>query len=265
MPSPTAADRPLVAVTATTEMSADLLRVRVNDSYIRSLEQAGLTPLVIPPLTDLAAAEVALRPFHGLVLTGGEDVEPAFYGAQRHPACKPGNSIRDAWERALVSEARVRLLPALAICRGAQILNVALGGTLVQDIPSQCTGAPDHDPGGGRFGRVHEVAIVAGSALADALGTTAMRVNSVHHQALDRVAAPLRVTAQAPDGIIEGVEMDGTAGDGWWAVGVQWHPEDLTGPGGECERALFAAFARQARAFAAGLGRGVRSRRVHPN
>jgi putative glutamine amidotransferase len=175
-----------------------------------------------------------------LVLTGGEDVNPTRYGEAPHPALGRISDERDAAEIALVHAARELQLPTLAICRGAQILNVALGGTLVQDIPRQVGAEINHDPDTPRTSPSHGVEIATDSRLARAVGVTHMRVNSVHHQAIRRLASTLRVVATAPDGVIEGVETP--PDDPWWCVGVQWHPEDLF-ERSELDARLFSALA----------------------
>ena len=229
---------PPVAVTATTEIIRDALRVRVNSAYTISIRGAGLLPLVLPVL-DPADAEAALDGMAGLVLTGGEDVNPARYGAAPRPELGDVHDGRDAFETALVEAARARALPTLAICRGVQILNVALGGTLIQDIPAERKNAIEHDGDWARSARVHEVEVTPGSRLAHALGTARPVVNSMHHQAIDTVAPSLATVALAPDGIVEGVEWPT---DDWWMVGVQWHPEELTATPEPWDRALLAAF-----------------------
>jgi putative glutamine amidotransferase len=130
----------------------------------------------------------------------------------------------------------------LAICRGIQILNVALGGTLVQDIPSQCDRAIAHDDEGPRDSRSHEISIEPGSLIAKAIGTEHCTVNSFHHQSVKRVADGMRVTARSPDGIIEGIE---STSDDWWVMAVQWHPEEMTDSAEPWDRGLFRAFARK--------------------
>jgi putative glutamine amidotransferase len=230
---------PAVAVTATTEIIRGALRVRVNAAYATAIRGAGLLPLVLPVL-DPADADAALDGVAGLVLTGGEDVSPGRYGSAPHPKLGDTHDGRDAFEIALVQAARARALPTLAICRGIQILNVALGGTLVQDIPSEWTNPTAHDGEWARTARVHEVDVTPGSRLARALGTERPVVNSMHHQAVRDVAAPLATVARAPDGIVEGVEWPT---EDWWMVGVQWHPEELAASPEPWDRALFAAFA----------------------
>ena len=236
--------RPLVAVSATTELIQGVPRVRLNDAYLRALEGAGLTPIVTAPLGDASRAAELVAQMAGLVLTGGEDIAPARFGAVPHPRAEAPNERRDAWELALVAAARDRRLPTLAICRGVQLLNVAMGGTLLQDIPSERPDALGHAPHAPRDARVHDVRIEPGSRLARSSGTERMRVNSRHHQAVDRVGDGLRAVAHASDGIIEGVE--GTD-DAWWVMGVQWHPEDLAATPEPWDRGLFAAFARALR------------------
>jgi putative glutamine amidotransferase len=181
----------------------------------------------------MAAAE-------GLVLTGGEDVDPALYGQTPHEHLHAVNRVRDDTEIALVHAAREAGKPILAICRGPQLLNVALGGTLVQDIPSQLPDAIPHDVRDTRDTRTHDVIIEPGSRIAKAVDATRITVNSLHHQAILQVAPSLRVTARAPDGVIEGVESEG---DGWWVVAVQWHPEEMNDSPEPWDRGIFRAFA----------------------
>jgi putative glutamine amidotransferase len=234
-----------VAITATTVTIGGLLRTRANVSYTAAARAAGLRPYILPVL-DARDAGAMLDGMGGLVLTGGEDVTPALYGAQPHPALGNVNGERDAFEIALVHAARERRLPTLAICRGIQIANVALGGTLIQDLPSEWPNALTHDGDWTRDTRVHDVSIVAGSRLAKALGATQLVANSLHHQAVGTVAPGLATVAQAPDGVVEGVEWPG--GD-WWMEGVQWHPEELTGTTEGWDRALFATFANAVRNY----------------
>jgi putative glutamine amidotransferase len=226
----------LIAISAT----ADDSRIRLSLNYARSLEGAGLIPVVVPPLTDPTRAGEILDSAGGLLLTGGEDVDPARYGAARHPELGATHPARDATELALLAAARERRMPVLAICRGIQVLNVACGGTLYQDLPSERPSAVSHDQPHDRSARTHDVAITAGSRLAAATGAMQMAVNSYHHQAVNRLGAGLHVTAVAPDGVIEGVEVDDPA---WWVLSVQWHPEDLTTDARSWDRGIFKAFA----------------------
>ena len=236
---------PLVAVTATVRIVDGVERVRLNAAYVRALESAGLIPIIIPPFTEPGATVHVLDAVSGLVLTGGEDVDPTHYGAAAHPQLGPVNCARDVTELALLAAARQRELPTLAICRGVQVVNVGLGGTLVQDLPSQRDAVAAHELDEKRGFRVHGVSVGPASHLAAVVGAHAIAVNSIHHQAIDRLGASLRVSAHADDGVIEGVESDDPR---WWMIGVQWHPEELTTTAEPWDRRLFAAFANACRA-----------------
>lgn len=235
--------RPVVALTATTRLIDGLVRVRLNEAYVDAARGAGLVPVIVPPLAPEELGPI-LDTVTGVILTGGEDVAPGEYGAAPHPRTQRAHVPRDKCEIAMVHAARERGLPMLAICRGIQVANVALGGTLVQDVPSERSAAGDHDRHLDRERRVHDVTIEPGSRLARAVGATQITVNSSHHQAIDRIAPGLRVTATAPDGIIEGAEW---AGEDWWMLAVQWHPEELVRDASDWDRALFDAFAEQLR------------------
>jgi putative glutamine amidotransferase len=207
-------------------------RVTLNTAYVRALESAGLVPLAVPTMLAPDLAADALQGVRGLVLTGGEDVAPQRYGAQPHPRLGDVDPVRDAAELALIAAARSRRIPILAICRGIQILNVALGGTLYQDLDSERPGPVPHSDETAR----HSVRVEPGSLLEQTLGTRTATVNSRHHQAIRDLAPGLKAVAWAEDGVIEGAEPADPASP--WMVAVQWHPEDLT------ERALFDGFAR---------------------
>ena len=230
-----------VAVTASIRLDGDTSRVRLTAAYVTALESAGLIPLIVPPLSRASAAAVILDSVSGLVLTGGEDIDPARYGEKRHEKIRSINAARDATEIALIEEAKARGKPILAICRGIQILNVALGGTLVQDIPSQLDTKIAHDEDSPRNSRSHDISIEPGSLIAKAVGTEHCTVNSFHHQSVKRVADGMRVTARSPDGVIEGLE----SADDWWVIAVQWHPEEMTDSPEPWDRGLFKAFAQQ--------------------
>lgn len=219
-------------------------RVRVNQSYVDAVAGAGLMPLVIPPMRDVTAVGQILDVVEGLVLTGGEDVDPRYFGEAPHPATGAPHAERDSTELALAREALRRQLPTLAICRGVQLINIALGGTLIQDVPTQVAGAGEHYPKSERNARVHRVTVQAGSELSAAIGATEIDTNSFHHQSLARVPNSLRVTACTADGVVEGVE---SADPAWWMLGVQWHPEDLVNTPEDWDRRLFGAFARAVR------------------
>ncbi len=234
---------PLVALSSTTKPIGGLVRVRLNEAYVEAVRGAGLTPLVLPPL-EPHELDPVLDVVDGIVLTGGEDVDPAEYGATRHPATQDPHTRRDKCEIALTRKAHERRMPTLAICRGIQLVNVALGGTLVQDIPSESPSDINHDQSDQRETRLHDVTIERDSRLHAAIGATDIVVNSSHHQAVGRVAPGIRVTARAPDGIIEGAEW---SGDNWWMLAVQWHPEELVRDTKTWDRGLFKAFAEALR------------------
>jgi len=231
-----------VAVTASIRPDGDTSRVRLTAAYVTALEVAGLIPLIVPPLSSERAAAAVLDSVSGLVLTGGEDVDPARYGESRHEKVRSVNAARDATEAALVEAAKSRGMPVLAICRGIQILNVALGGTLVQDISTQCETDIAHDEDGPRDSRSHEIIVEPGSLIASAIGTERCNVNSFHHQSVKDVAHGMRVSARSPDGIIEGIE---STDEDWWVLAVQWHPEEMTNSPEPWDRGLFKAFARK--------------------
>jgi putative glutamine amidotransferase len=218
-------------VSATRRSDEGRERVALNTAYVQALAGAGLVPLIVAPILDPAAAAAVLDQVSGVVLTGGEDVDPARYRAAPHPKLGDTDAARDAVELALIAGARQRRLPVLAICRGIQILNVALGGTLYQDLASERPGVVDHADPRSRHGLV----VQPDTLLHRTIDTVATRVNSRHHQAIRELAPPLRATAWAEDGVIEGAEPADPGGP--WTLAVQWHPED------DVETALFRGFA----------------------
>lgn len=237
---------PLIGITATTALHAGLERVRTNAAYARAVAAGGGVPVILPPAESGGLAVEITDRLDGLLLAGGEDVDPVRYGEPPHPRTQPPNPYRDAAELALVAAARARRLPILAVCRGLQLLNVAHGGSLVQDIGDELPGALEHQRDRQQRGeRVHAVKVEAESRLAAALGARRLHVNSVHHQAARRIGEGLRIVARAEDGLVEGLEW---SGDGWWAVSVQWHPEELIGTAEPWDRSLFSMFVREAAA-----------------
>ena len=195
----------------------------LRDDYVRAIETAGGLPLVLAPGRPEDAADFLDR-VDALVLSGGADVDPAAYGEERHPTVTRVHPGRDAFELALAREAVARDLPTLAICRGHQLLNVATGGTLVQDIPSQWASASDHDPDTERWALSHDVDVLPGTRLRAILGRDRVSVNSFHHQAVRRLGDGFVLSARgAEDGVIEGMEMP----DRRFMIGVQWHPESF--------------------------------------
>lgn len=221
----------VVAVTATRRTDEGRERVILNSAYVRSLVAVGLVPLLSPSLLDPERAPALLDRVDGLVLTGGEDVEPARYHAAPHPQLKRTDAARDAVEIALIGGAVARKLPVLGICRGIQILNVALGGTLYQDLGSEHPTAIDHAD----ETRRHGIRLAPQSLAHRTVRVLEASVNSRHHQAVRQLAPGLVATAWAEDGVIEAVEGENRTGP--WVLAVQWHPED------ETEQALFQGFA----------------------
>jgi putative glutamine amidotransferase len=187
---------------------------------VRAVEEAGGLPIVLAPGRPEDAPELLGR-VSGLLLTGGGDVDPGLYGETPHDRLGRVVPERDAFELALAREALEKRLPLLAICRGQQVLNVATGGTLVQDIPSQLSGAVDHDPDTERWGMAHPVRILPGTRLRAILGADTALVNSFHHQAVKAPGQGVVVSALADDEVVEGIEVP----DHPFALGVQWHPE----------------------------------------
>ena len=203
------------------------------DFYIQSIERAGGHP--VPVSLKLPPAELAslARSLDAVILPGSPaDVDPARYGASRHPATADADPQRECTDYALLENAFADRKPVLAICYGIQILNVFLGGTLVQDIADELGTSIQHGRGGLPLSedRFHPASIAAGNGLArlasgaQSAGPVEERINTAHHQAIRTSGRGLRVTAQAPDGVIEAVEWTGDAN---WVVGVQWHPERM--------------------------------------
>jgi putative glutamine amidotransferase len=197
---------------------------RLREDYVRSVEAAGGLPLVLAPGRPEDAPDL-LDHVRGLLLTGGADVDPGLYGDAPHPRLGAVFRDRDLFELSLCAEALRRDLPVLAICRGHQVLNVATGGTLVQDIPSEVEGALPHDPDVERWQTAHEVEILPETRLREILGTARVEVNSFHHQSVKRLGREMVLSARSHDGVVEGIEMP--RGAKRFVIGVQWHPESF--------------------------------------
>ncbi|MCC6386333.1 MAG: gamma-glutamyl-gamma-aminobutyrate hydrolase family protein [Dehalococcoidia bacterium] len=200
-------------------------RVQVNAAYVRAVAEAGGLPVLLAPGAGTAVIEGWLEGIAGLVLTGGGDIDPARYGEAPHATVAGVSAERDALELAAVRGALARGLPVLAICRGMQLLNVALGGSLIQHVPEWFAGS-NHQQEEARDAVTHDVRLTVGSLAAEVCGTAAFAVNSMHHQALGRMGEGLVVSGHALDGVIEACEMPGRP-----VLGVQWHPEELTARG----------------------------------
>jgi putative glutamine amidotransferase len=228
----------------------------MSQRYIQTLADAGAIPVMLPLLVDdEATLRATYARLDALFLPGGADIDPASYGAERHPKCDTATDRRrDALELTFVRWAIDDGKPVLGVCRGLQIINIAAGGTLWQDLADECTGTAKHDyfPFGGKFARdhlAHPATLAEGSRLREILGCPELPVNSMHHQGIRTLGAGLAATAVAPDGVIEAAEGTGDA----FLVGVQWHPEAMTERDPRMRR-LFDAFV-EAAATPALLGR----------
>ena len=213
------------------------------DDYIASVEQAGGRARVLD-VSD--SPKRVLSEIHGLLLTGGGDVDPVFYGEDRHPSVEDAEPGRDEFEIDLARRAVDARMPLLAICRGAQVLNVAMGGTLVQDIPSAVTTELPHAIAEPKHAVAHDIVVAEGSTLAQVLGRAVSpghtcRVNSRHHQSVGKIGKNLAPAATAPDGIVEAIEVP----DAEFCIGVQWHPENFWRTGEFAD--LFGSFVNTAR------------------
>lgn len=216
-------------------------RTGVNASYLKAVAAAGGAPVVLSPLAGVDAIPALLSGLDGLILSGGADVDPKHYGAAPHPKLGTVEPERDAFELALFREAKARSIPTLAICRGMQLANVAMGGTLWQDLPSELHAHPQSGP---RTDRVHRIRVEEGTYLGEALDWYDFGVNSFHHQAVRDLAPGLKAVAWSSDDLIEGIEGEGV----WWFVGVQWHPEEFWAESDSPDLRLFRILVVNARA-----------------
>ncbi len=207
--------------------------------YLDGIREAGAVPVILPLTDDREALLAAFAPCDGLLMTGGQDVSPALYGAAREKACGVPCEIRDRMEAILYAAALEENKPVLGICRGIQLVNVLQGGTLWQDLPSERPGGTEHHMSPPYDRPVHEVDIVKETPLYELLGTERLGVNSYHHQAVKDLGAELEVMAVSEDGLVEAVRH--TEKSFVWAV--QWHPE-LDFPVNQNSRSIFGAFAR---------------------
>jgi len=234
--------RPIIGITSYAQRAKwgawELPAALVPFFYVESVEQAGGRALLVPPSTE--AVEETLDALDGLIFSGGIDIDPAVYGAERHPSTDPAQVRRDAGEMALLEAALDRDLPTLAICRGFQLLNVLRGGDLIQHLP-ETLGHEGHREVLGTFSE-HPVEVKDGTKLSAVLGSRHAGVKSSHHQGVGTVGEGLVETAWAADGSLEGLE-DPTKR---FAVGVLWHPEME-----EDDKRLFEALVAEARRYRA--------------
>jgi putative glutamine amidotransferase len=235
---------PVIGVTSTRQTSEHGYPIlTITEAYIQSLVQAGACPVIIPLGLSKLELNSLLDRLDGLLFSGGGDVHPAHYGNQFHPLVDDVILDRDEMELYLIPEAIHRRLPFLGICRGLQVINVALGGTLYEDVLEQHPGAQRHRyfPDMPRSFLAHNVDIVSGSRLENILGKKTAQVNSLHHQGIRQLAGGLQPTAYAPDGLIEAFELPTLP----FGIAVQWHPEWL--PEQASMHTLFFEFIQSAR------------------
>jgi putative glutamine amidotransferase len=221
----------------------------VHSGYYDSVLTAGGIPIIIPPLTKEADLKPIVDRLDGLILTGGEDLDPKRLGLAPHPAVKVMPARREDSDRLLFKMATERRLPLLGISLGMQLINVLSGGTIYLHLPEDLPRAlPHKDPLGGSHR--HGIEITPGTRLDEIYGDGEIRVNSSHHQAVRRVSPKFRVSAVAPDGVIEAIE---TVDSDWFCMGVQWHPESETSSALDMQlfEALIAACAKRDLALAA--------------
>ncbi len=253
-------DLPLIGVTTSEMRTAEAVRLTPEGepprpemalglTYMRAIEFAGGIPVVIPPL-HVQAIPPLLDSITGLCLSGGPDLDPQSYGAHEHPKLGPTEPDLDRFELAIARRADARGMPLLAICRGAQALNVVRGGSLVQHLPDLDSVVAHRQDAAGEE-PTHEVHVQPDSRLAELLGTTDLAVNSFHHQGIEKLGTGLRAVAWASDGTIEGIED----AERPFCVGVQWHAELLIERGEET--ALFEEFVAACRRRAASAPREV--------
>lgn len=221
--------KPRIGITSWNDVSdPGQSQLCLNSNYVESIVAAGGLPLILPVATDMADIEAALDAVDGLLVTGGSDLAPDLYGEADGGHLGSVMRERDLFELALVREAQRKRVPTFGICRGHQVINVALGGSLYQDLGTQLEGTLRHSGNAGepRDGLSHAIEIMAVARLLqkdsfprDTEGR--LRVNSFHHQAVKDLAPGLFVTARAPDGVIEAFETR----EDWWMLGLQFHPE----------------------------------------
>lgn len=215
-------------------------KISVNSSYLISIERAGGVPLVLPMVADEEMADAVIARVDGLLMTGGEDVAPAYYGEEIFNSTVSINAPRDTTDMLLIAAARKRGLPVLGICRGEQAVNVSYGGSLWQDLPSQVGTAVSHRQEEPASTGTHWVYIEKGTQLHSLLKADSIKVNSFHHQAVKQIADGLTVSARAADGVVEGYEGDGI-------LCVQFHPEGFVSKGDSRFLPIFEEFVSESR------------------
>ena len=235
---------PLVGVTTSITIDQSPERAYVNSAYLHAVQQAGGVPVLLPPQLSKSSLERLVRGLDALLLTGGGDMDPSAFGEAPHPTLYDVAPSRDALETQATLMALDKKTPLLAICRGVQVLNVVLGGSLHQDVATEPGTDILHSQKEARDQATHKVTVASGSRLSKVLGAEDLEVNSFHHQVIKSLGRGLVPVAWAPDQLVEGVELDD---DSQFLLGVQWHPEHLVG-NSEPARRLFSALVTAARA-----------------
>lgn len=216
--------RPAVGITPDAEGEGESARLFLKTAYAEAVLRAGGLPFVLAVTTDVGVVDAYLDRVSAVVVTGGAfDVPSEAYGEAPREGLGPLNPARTAFETLLLQVALRRRLPLLGICGGMQLLNVVLGGTLYQDLHRELPDAKEHEQRNARSQPSHPVEVHDGSALAEVLGRGQLMVNSTHHQAVSKLGPSLKVSATAPDGVVEAIEST----EHPFALGVQWHPELL--------------------------------------
>ncbi|BCY18143.1 gamma-glutamyl-gamma-aminobutyrate hydrolase [Leptolinea sp. HRD-7] len=235
--------KPRIGVTISADETRDRTKeLRLKEAYFSSIEKAGGEPVVFPMDTPVEKLAEVVSGFRGILLTGGADINPELFHGEPHPKVYGVDPTRDSIEIALANYCADNKIPLLGICRGLQVINVALGGTLYTDISDQLPGALKHPcyPDYARDYLAHNVMIKVNTHLTAITGQNQMKVNSLHHQGIKDLAPDLTMSAMSPDGLIEGVEFMFHP----FFLGVQWHPECL--PDSAPNQAIFSAFIRAA-------------------